>query len=116
MHEWGYCAGILQAVQKRAAGRRVRRVRLRVDVLHRLDQAALQQAFSLAAHGSEAEDAMVALVCIAARCRCRICGSESEAADITVLCPNCGGMDVEVSGGDEIILQSVEYEIVVYKG
>ncbi|MEW6297466.1 MAG: hydrogenase maturation nickel metallochaperone HypA [Thermodesulfobacteriota bacterium] len=110
MHEWGYCEGILAAVQKRAAGRRVKRVRLRAGMLHRLDHAALQQAFSLAARGSEAEGAVVDLICTPVRWRCRVCGGESEAADIVVFCPGCGGMDVEVSGGGEIILESVEYE------
>ncbi|HEV8713765.1 MAG TPA: hydrogenase maturation nickel metallochaperone HypA [Candidatus Binatia bacterium] len=110
MHEWGFCEGILEAVQRRAAGRRAKRVKLRVGVLHRLDQAALQQAFSLAASGSEAEDAIVDLVFIPARWRCRVCEGESEAVDIIVVCPSCGGTEVEVSGGDELILESVEYE------
>jgi|SRR2546422_6539094 hydrogenase nickel incorporation protein HypA/HybF len=110
MHEWGYCEGILEAVQRRAAGRRVKRVSVRVGVLHRLDQAALQQAFSLAASGSEAEDAIVDLVFIPTRWRCRLCQGESEAADLIVVCPGCGGTEVEVSGGDELILESVEYE------
>jgi hydrogenase nickel incorporation protein HypA/HybF len=110
MHEWGYCEGILDAVRRRAAGRRVKRVRLRVGVLHRLDQEALQQAFSWAASGSEAEGAILDLVFIPTRSRCRVCGHESEAADIIVVCSNCGGIEVEVSGGDEMMLESVEYE------
>jgi hydrogenase nickel incorporation protein HypA/HybF len=110
MHEWGFCEGILDAVQRRAAGRRVKRVRLRVGVLHRLDQAALQQAFSLAASGSEAEDAIVDLVFMPTRWRCRVCQGEAEAADLFVVCPSCGRTEVEVSGGDELILESVEYE------
>lgn len=110
MHEWGFCEGILEAVQRRAAGRRVKRVKLRAGVLHRLDQAALQQAFSVAANGSEAEDAMLDLIVIPARRCCRGCGEESEAADIIVACPSCGGMEVEINGGDELIVESIEYE------
>jgi len=110
MHEWGYCEGILDAVRRRAAGRRVKRVRLQVGVLHRLDQGALQQAFSVTASGSEAEDAIVDLVFIPTRWRCRVCGDGSEAAGIIMVCSSCGGIEVEVSGGDEMILESVEYE------
>jgi hydrogenase nickel incorporation protein HypA/HybF len=109
MHEWGYCEGILEAVRRRAAGRRVKRVRLRVGVLHRLDKEALQQAFSLSASGSETEDAILDLVFIPTRWRCRSCGEGSEAADIIAVCSGCGGTEVEVSGGDEMILESVEY-------
>src|SRR5437016_13385250 len=82
MHEWGYCEGILEAVQRRAAGRRVKRARVRVGVLHRLNQNALQQAFALAASGSEAQDAILDLAFVPARWRCHLCQEESEGADI----------------------------------
>jgi hydrogenase nickel incorporation protein HypA/HybF len=110
MHEWGYCEGILEAVQRRAAGRRVKRVTLRAGVLHRLDQDALQQAFSLCASRTEAEDAILDLVSIPTRWRCRSCEKESEAADVTLVCSSCGGTEIETSGGDEMILESIEYE------
>lgn len=110
MHEWGFCEGILEAVQRRAAGRKVKRVRVRLGVLHRVDQDALQQAFSLAATGSEAEKAILDLAFIPARSRCRLCRKESEGADITPVCSNCGGIEIEISGGDEMILESVEYQ------
>jgi hydrogenase nickel incorporation protein HypA/HybF len=111
MHELAYCEGILEAVQRRAAGRRVKRARVRVGVLHRLNQNALQQAFALAASGSEAQDAILDLAFVPARWRCRWCQEESEGADITLVCSNCGGMEIEMSGGDEIILESVEYAL-----
>jgi hydrogenase nickel incorporation protein HypA/HybF len=115
MHELAYCEGILEAVQRHAAGRRVKRARVRVGVLHRLDQNALQQAFALAASGSEAQDAILDLAFVPAQWRCRLCHEESEGADIALVCSNCGGMEIEMSGGDEIILESVEYEPAVAK-
>jgi hydrogenase nickel incorporation protein HypA/HybF len=115
MHEWGFCEGILEAVRRRAAGRRVKRVRVRIGVLHRLEQDALQQAFSLAASGSEAENAILDLVSIRPQWRCRLCEEESEAANITLVCSSCGGMEIEVSGGDEMILESIEYELAAAK-
>ena len=111
MHEWGYCEGILETVQRRAAGRRVKRVRLRVGVLHRLEQDALQHAFSVAASGSEAENASLDVVFIPARSRCRLCQDESEGAEIRLVCSSCGGIEMEASGGDDMILESVEYEM-----
>ncbi len=113
MHEWGFCEGILEAVRKRAAGRRVRRVKVRLGVLHRLERDAVQQGFSLAASGSEAQDAILDVDFIPARVRCRLCRHESAAADSMVVCSTCGGLDVEISGGDEMILESLEYERVV---
>ena len=58
MHELGLCAGILEAVERRAAGRRVTRVRLRVGTLHRVVTPALDQAFELVAGGTVAEGAV----------------------------------------------------------
>jgi hydrogenase nickel incorporation protein HypA/HybF len=111
MHELGFCEGILEAVQRRAAGRRVKRLRVRVGVLHRLHDQAFQQAFSLAANGTEAEGAILDLIFIPVRSRCHVCRHESEGADIETVCPRCGGMDIEASGGDEIVLEWLEYEI-----
>lgn len=111
MHELGFCAGVLDAVQRRAAGRTVKRLRVRVGVLHRFDARAFQQAFSIAAGGTEAEGAILDLVFIPVRSRCRVCQNESEGADIETVCPGCGGMDIEASGGDEIVLEWLEYEM-----
>ena len=36
LHELGLCEGVLQAVERRAAGRRVTRVRVRVGAQHRV--------------------------------------------------------------------------------
>jgi hydrogenase nickel incorporation protein HypA/HybF len=113
MHEMGFCESILQAVQRRAAGRRVKRVTVRAGVLHRLERDAMQQGFSLAAIGSEAESAILDLIFIPTRWCCRLCQSETEAADPMTVCSSCGGIEFEVRGGEEIILESIEYEMVV---
>ncbi|HEX2229063.1 MAG TPA: hydrogenase maturation nickel metallochaperone HypA [Candidatus Binatia bacterium] len=113
MHEWGFCEGIVEAVRRRAAGRRVKRIKVRVGVLHRIEQQAMQQGFSLAAAGSEAEDATLELSFVPASARCCICGNESRAAEVPLVCPDCGGLEIEMSGGDQLILESIEYEPIV---
>ncbi len=62
MHEIGLCEGILDAVQRRAAGRRVLAVRVRAGADLRVVEPALDQAFMLVAAGSVAEGARVDLV------------------------------------------------------
>ena len=62
MHEFGMCDGIVEAVQWRANGRRVARVKIRVGVMHRVVKEAFQQAFSHAAEGTEAESASLDIV------------------------------------------------------
>ena len=47
MHELGLCEGVLEAVERRAAGRRVTRVRVRVGAQHRVVESAFDQSFAL---------------------------------------------------------------------
>jgi hydrogenase nickel incorporation protein HypA/HybF len=110
MHEYGLCEGIVDAVQRRAGGRRVARIRVRVGVLHRIVDEAFRQAFSHVASGTEAENAALELVVIPARAVCRACWAEIEGADGIVVCPQCDGVDLELTVGDELILESLEYE------
>jgi hydrogenase nickel incorporation protein HypA/HybF len=116
MHEFGFCEGILEAVQKRAAGRRVKRVGVRAGVLHRLGRDAMQQAFAWVAVGSEAEGAILELSFVRARWCCRLCRSEAEADDISMVCSSCGSIEVDIRGGQEMILECIEYELVKSDG
>jgi len=38
------------------------------------------------------------------------CGCEYEAEDLSDPCPECGGYDRTVTGGDELVLTSIEIE------
>lgn len=64
MHEFGYCEAILDAVERRAAGRQVARVRVRIGELHAVAEPALAQSFELAAAGSVADGAAIDLVTV----------------------------------------------------
>ncbi|MGH3655090.1 MAG: hydrogenase maturation nickel metallochaperone HypA [Micromonosporaceae bacterium] len=64
MHEIGLCEPVLDAVQRRAAGRRVTGVKLRVGAAHRVVPAAMQQAFELVSAGTVAEGAALELLAV----------------------------------------------------
>lgn len=110
MHEMGFCEGVLKAAQRRAAGRRVQRLRVHIGVLHRVVPEAFQQAFAIAARGTEAEDAVLDLVFIPARLICLSCHHETDCDEPPLVCAICGGVNLELTGGDEIVLESLEYE------
>lgn len=61
MHELGLCESLLDAVERRAAGRRVLGVKFRVGEQHRVVDEALDQAFAMVAEGTVAEGARVEL-------------------------------------------------------
>jgi len=107
VHEIGLCEGIVDAVLKRAAGRPVTRVRVRVGALHRVAEPALDQAFEMVAAGTVAENAAVDLIVIPVELTCRSCGWQDSAEEPYAACEQCGGVDLAVEGGDELTLESI---------
>ncbi len=108
MHEIGLAEAILEAVQRRAAGRPVRRVGIRAGALLRVVEPSMGQAFQLVTEGTVAEGAAIDLVVTPARLTCRTCGHHTGTLDPLAVCPACGAGDVDVTGGDELVLESIE--------
>lgn len=108
MHEIGLAEDLAAAARRRAAGRPVARVRVHVGTQHRVDQPSMDQAFALVTQGTELEGADLDLVLIQAKNSCRSCGQETLADEALPACPACGGVDVELAGGDELLLESIQ--------
>jgi hydrogenase nickel incorporation protein HypA/HybF len=96
-------------VQTRAAGRQVTGVRVRCGVRHAVDPASMAQAFTMIAEGTEAADATLEVVTVPATVNCRDCGSVGESHDLLPVCPHCNSTNVEMTGGDDLVLESVRY-------
>jgi len=109
MHEFGLCEGVLDAVRKRAAGRQVAGIRVRCGVRHAVDAPSMAQAFSVVAAGTEAAGATVEVVTVPAAVTCRDCGATGESFDLIGVCGKCESVNVELGGGDELVLESVRY-------
>ncbi|MCU1489687.1 MAG: hydrogenase expression/synthesis HypA [Acidimicrobiaceae bacterium] len=109
MHEMSYCEGVVEAVERRAGTRRVARVRVRIGTVHRVVPAAFQQSFEMVAAGGPAADAETEVVTIPISAVCRECGERFTSEDPAPSCVACGSLHVDASGGDEVILESIEY-------
>lgn len=109
MHELGLCEAIVGAVENRAGEREVASVRVQVGRLHHVHPEAFEQSFMIAAAGGVASDARAELVLLPVRALCRSCREEVEADEIPMACPTCGGVDMELTGGIELMLESIEY-------
>lgn len=107
MHEFGLCEDIMGAVERRAAGRRVTGVRVRVGTMHRVSEPALAQAFSQVATGTVADGATIEVVSVPMEVTCRSCGTVADSHDAFDVCAECGGVDLDVNGGDELLLESI---------
>lgn len=106
----GMCDAIVDAAVRRAGGRRVTGVRVRLTG-HPVDPDVIDQGFRLAAAGTTVEGARVEFVVRPPEVRCRDCGDRTDAADAAhlVACPRCGGVDVEAPGGEEVVLESLTF-------
>lgn len=109
MHELGLCEDIVAAVERRAGDRPVARVKVRVGRLLHVHPDAFEQSFTMAAAGGVAEGAAADLLLLPVRLRCAGCGASLESDEMLPACPDCGSPQLEVAGGDELILESIEY-------
>ena len=108
MHEMGMCEAIVAATLRRAAGRRVTTLRVRVGG-HAVDPDVVTQGIQLAAAGTVAENADIDLVLLPMSMVCGNCGHAGAIADhlAMVACPACGGLDIEVAGEEDVVLESI---------
>jgi len=104
------CESVLDAVEKRAAGRRVSALRVKVGVLHRVPRESFDSAFALISTGSVAQGAAVDFVVLPVRVHCRSCGKDFGVDDLVALCPGCGAAEFDSDGGDEVLLESIALE------
>jgi hydrogenase nickel incorporation protein HypA/HybF len=104
-----YCEGVLEAVERRASGRPVARIGVRIGVVHRVVADAFAQSFEMAAAGGVASGAEAEVVTIPVRASCLACGATFEASEPHPACASCGALDVATEGGDEVILEWIEY-------
>lgn len=109
MHELGLCTSIVDAVERRAGERPVARVRVRVGRLHHVHPGAFDQSFAIAATGTVVEGAAAELILLPVAARCPGCAAAWQSDEPPAACPDCGAVDVELTGGDELTLESIEY-------
>jgi len=112
MHELGICEDVVHAVEGKAGGRKVARIRIGAGKLLAIDQDSFQQSFVVATEGTALAEAKIELVEMPITVRCSECGHEETASALPSSCSHCGGVELVLRGGDELILQEIEYESV----
>jgi hydrogenase nickel incorporation protein HypA/HybF len=110
MHELSIAEAIVAIADRHAAGRRVSRVEVSVGHLRQVVPAALSFAFELVAQGTAIEGAELVLTEVPATGRCWTCGAESRIDGFPLACRSCGGHDLEVIAGEELLVESLDLE------
>ena len=110
MHELAIAQAMVAIADRHAAGRRVVSVDVKVGHLRQVVPSALGFAFELVSEGTPVEGAELHIEDVPAAGICRSCGAETELADFPLTCGHCGGMDLEVIRGEELLVDSLELE------
>jgi hydrogenase nickel incorporation protein HypA/HybF len=111
MHELAICQALLSEV-RRAAGADagpVVRIVIRVGALAGVEPRLLERAFDIARGGTIAATAELAIETIPVRVECRQCHGISEVAPNRLICSHCGAWSTRLVGGDELVLQRLEF-------
>jgi hydrogenase nickel incorporation protein HypA/HybF len=110
MHELSLAEAVVAIAADHARGRRVLKVELRVGHLRQVVPSALEFAFELVAQGTPVEGAELCLEHVPAAGRCRACGAETELHAFPLACAACGGLDLELLRGEELLVDALELE------
>ena len=107
MHEMAITQSIVESVEDRIPDAQVVRVRLTIGKLSGVSVPALRFCFGPVTEGTALEGAELLIDEPAGRLRCRSCGEEFASDDLLAVC-TCGGLDLDVVAGQELLIQSVE--------
>jgi len=110
MHELSIAQAIAQVALDHARGRRVLRVELRVGHLRQVVPSALEFAFELVSQGTPLDGAELVIERVPAQGRCRTCGAHTVMTSFPLQCGSCGGLDVELTAGEELLVDALEIE------
>ncbi|MGI8594014.1 MAG: hydrogenase maturation nickel metallochaperone HypA [Solirubrobacteraceae bacterium] len=110
MHELSLAEAVVDVASRHAGGRRVTKVELKVGHLRQVVPSALEFAFELLAQGTSIEGAELAIEVVPAVGRCRECAAESMLPNFPLCCAECGGFEVDVLAGEELLVDSLELE------
>jgi hydrogenase nickel incorporation protein HypA/HybF len=110
MHELAIAQALLDIAEAAARGRRVTVVEVRVGHLRQVVPDALTFSFELVAHGTVVEGAQLVLEEVPPAGRCRSCAAEGALDALPLRCRSCGSWDVEVTRGEELVVDTIEIE------
>jgi hydrogenase nickel incorporation protein HypA/HybF len=110
MHELALAESVVRIACAHAADRRVAAIELRVGHLRQVVPSALEFSFTLVAEGTVCEGAALRMEAVPAGGVCRACGTDGPLGDFPLSCAGCGGLDVEVTRGEELCVEALELE------
>ncbi len=113
MHEMSLVEGVLQVVEDAARSQKFTRVKtvwLEIGQLACVEKEALRFCFDAVMRDSIAADARLEIIDVPGHGRCMQCNASIPIAALYEACPQCGGYQIEVTGGDGMRVKELEVE------
>jgi hydrogenase nickel incorporation protein HypA/HybF len=107
VHELAITQSMVDAIVDRVGDARVTAVHVRIGKVSGVVPDAVRFCFDLVAEGTPVAGARLQIDEPEGWARCRDCSAEFGVADLVLLCA-CGSADVELLGGQELSISSVE--------
>lgn len=110
MHELAIAESVVRIAGEQADGRRVAKVYVKVGHLRQVVPSALAFSFELLAEGTPVEGAELEMEQVPASGTCRACGVDSHLPNFPLQCQSCGGFELDILRGEELMVESLELE------
>lgn len=110
LHELSIAESVVRIAGDQANGRRVSKVHMKVGHLRQVVPSALAFSFELVTEGTPIEGAELEMEEIPAVGKCRDCAAESRLESFPLLCRECGGFELEILEGEELVVEYLELE------
>jgi hydrogenase nickel incorporation protein HypA/HybF len=113
MHEMSICLSVVQALKEQAkihSYTRVKAVWLEIGPLAGVEPESLMFCFDAVTQGTLAENAKLEIVHTPLIAWCMTCSKNVNLGSRFDGCPECGGRELQITGGSELKIKSMEVE------
>ncbi len=113
MHEMSIAQSLIDIIKEemeKNSARTLRSVRLHIGQMSAVVPDALSFCFEVITTGTEMEGARLDMEVIPLEAFCRQCKDTFQIEDYAFACPDCGGTEIEVIGGQDLSIVEMEVD------
>jgi len=113
MHEMSVTMSLLDLVLKEAAkagASKIKTVNIVLGAMTGIIDRYVQANFELLSQNTLAEGASLSFRNVLQQARCRHCAHTFQISDFEWNCPRCQSSEIEITGGNELYVESIEVE------
>jgi hydrogenase nickel incorporation protein HypA/HybF len=108
VHELSLCRSIGTIVRTHAADRKVEVVHLQVGQLRQVVPETLVYCWDIVNEGTVCEGSLLDIDHVPGELTCSECGTKTRMEQMRIMCGSCGSTRVAVTGGEELLVTSIE--------